>query len=91
MTDPQVTVIVQEITQPSSSTFSAKFSSLDLSTRPRTTIVTDAIALAGGFRDFAKKKPFTFFARIPMAEESRIPFNYKKVIKGKNLSPEYPD
>ena len=56
MTDPEVTVIVQEITQPSSSTFWARFSSPELIHLHATTTVLDAIAVAGGFRDFAKQK-----------------------------------
>jgi polysaccharide export outer membrane protein len=44
----------------------------------------DAIAAAGGFRDFAKQKGIYILRQSPNGGESRIPFNYKEVIKGKN-------
>jgi polysaccharide export outer membrane protein len=48
------------------------------------TTVLDAIAAAGGFRDFAKKKGIYILRQNSNGSESRIPFNYKDVIKGKN-------
>jgi polysaccharide export outer membrane protein len=47
--------------------------------------VLDAIALAGGFRDFAKKKSIYVLRHNPSGE-SRLPFNYKEVIEGKNMA-----
>jgi polysaccharide biosynthesis/export protein len=47
--------------------------------------VLDAIALAGGFRDFAKQKSI-YVLRQSVSGESRIQFNYKEVIQGKNMS-----
>ena len=47
--------------------------------------VLDAIALAGGFRDFAKQKSIYVLRQGPTGE-SRIPFNYKEVSQGKNMS-----
>jgi polysaccharide biosynthesis/export protein len=44
----------------------------------------DAIALAGGFRDFAKQKLIYILRKNPDRSESQLPFNYKKVVKGKN-------
>jgi polysaccharide biosynthesis/export protein len=46
--------------------------------------VLDAIALAGGFRDFAKQKSIYVLRHNAQGGESRLPFNYKEVIKGKN-------
>ena len=46
--------------------------------------VLDAIAVAGGFRDFAKRKAIFVLRQNPSGGESRIPFNYKDVINGKN-------
>jgi polysaccharide biosynthesis/export protein len=44
--------------------------------------VLDAIALAGGFREWAKTKSiYVLRARAGNVPE-KIPFNYKKVIKG---------
>lgn len=83
MTDPQVTVIVQEIN-------SEQFNILGQVLKPgaysltRTTTVLDAIAIAGGFRDFAKQKGIYILRQNVNGGESRIPFNYKDVIKGKN-------
>ena len=48
--------------------------------------VLDAIALAGGCRDFAKRASIYILRRNPDGGESRIPFNYKDVIKGKNMA-----
>jgi polysaccharide export outer membrane protein len=48
--------------------------------------VLDAIALAGGFRDFAKQKAIYVLRQNADGTETRLPFNYKDVIKGKNLA-----
>ncbi len=82
ITDPEVTVIVQEI-------HSQQFNILGEVVRPgaytltRTTTVLDAIAIAGGFRDFAKQKDVYILRQNPSGGQSRIAFNYKDVIKGK--------
>jgi polysaccharide export outer membrane protein len=47
--------------------------------------VIDAIALAGGFRDFAKQKSI-YVLRQGVSKDSRIPFNYKDVSQGKNMT-----
>ena len=44
--------------------------------------VLDAIALAGGFRDFAKQKSIYVLRQNPDGTQTRLPFNYKEVIKG---------
>jgi polysaccharide export outer membrane protein len=83
ITNPQVTVIVQEIN-------SEKFNILGQVAKPgaysltHETTVLDAIASAGGFRDFAKQRAIYILRQNPAGGESRIPFNYKEVIKGKN-------
>jgi polysaccharide export outer membrane protein len=83
VSEPEVTVIVQEIR-------SQKFNVLGQVVRPGSYLlaeaatVLDAIALAGGFRDFAKQKSIYILRQNPDGGESRIPFNYKDVIKGKN-------
>jgi polysaccharide export outer membrane protein len=46
--------------------------------------VLDAIALAGGFRDFAKQKNVYVLRQNPDGTQVRLPFNYKDVVKGKN-------
>jgi len=83
LSEPEVTVIVQEIK-------SQRFNILGQVARPgsyslaNAATVLDAIALAGGFRDFAKQKAIYVLRRNPDGRESRIRFNYTAVIKGKN-------
>jgi len=47
--------------------------------------VLDAIAEAGGFKDFAKQTKIYVLRPMPGGIRVRIPFNYKDVIKGKSL------
>lgn len=83
ISEPEVTVMVTQIN-------SQKFNILGQVGRPgsfsltNASTVLDAIALAGGFRDFAKKKSIYVLRQNPGGGESRIPFNYNEVIKGKN-------
>jgi polysaccharide biosynthesis/export protein len=48
------------------------------------TTVLDAIAMAGGFKDFAKQKSVCVLRQAPDGTQQRLLFNYKEVIKGKN-------
>ncbi|MGB7129242.1 MAG: polysaccharide biosynthesis/export family protein [Candidatus Sulfotelmatobacter sp.] len=81
--EPEVTVIVQQIN-------SQKFNILGQVNHPgsftlaNSATVLDAIALAGGFRDFAKQKSVYVLRANSDGSETRIPFNYKEVLKGKN-------
>jgi polysaccharide biosynthesis/export protein len=83
ITQPEVTVIVEQIK-------SQKFNVLGMVAKPGSYLlgnsptVLDAIAMAGGFRDFAKQKSIYVLRKSPDGAESRLPFNYKDVIKGKN-------
>jgi polysaccharide biosynthesis/export protein len=83
ISEPEVTVIVQQIK-------SQRFNILGQVTKPGTyplsnpTTVLDAIALAGGFRDFAKKKSIYVLRQTADGSSTRLPFNYKEVIKGKD-------
>lgn len=85
ITDPQVTVIVQQIN-------SQKFNILGQVMKPGSfpltagTTIVDAIALAGGFKDFAKKKGVYLLRRGPAGNEERHNFNYDKFIKGKDTT-----
>jgi polysaccharide biosynthesis/export protein len=85
LTEPEVTVIVEQIN-------SQKFNILGRVAKPgsyplvnRTTVL-DAIALAGGCRDFAKQKSIYILRRGTDGSEMRMPFNYQDVIKGKNTA-----
>ena len=83
ISQPDVTVIVQEIK-------SQRFNVLGQVVRPgsylltNSTTVLDAIALSGGFRDFAKQKSIYVLREKADGSQSRLAFNYKDVIKGKN-------
>lgn len=83
MSEPEVTVIVEQIK-------SQYFNILGQVARPgsypltKPMTVVDAIAVAGGFRDFAKQKQIYVLRHNPDGSETRIPCNYKTVIKGKS-------
>jgi polysaccharide export outer membrane protein len=83
ISEPEVTVMVQQIN-------SQKFNILGMVTKPgsfsltNSATVLDAIALAGGFRDFAKKKSIYVLRRNADGSEARLPFNYNQVLKGQN-------
>jgi polysaccharide export outer membrane protein len=82
---PQVTVIVEQIN-------SKKFNIMGMVGRPGaypltlSTTIVDAIAAAGGFKDFAKRKGVYILRQNPDGTQSRLNFNYNDFIKGKNLS-----
>ena len=83
ISEPEVTVIVQE-------SRSQRFSILGQVQRPGSylligsTRVTDAIAIAGGFRDFAKVKSIRILRQQPGGTQVSLPFNYKDVVRGAN-------
>ena len=81
ISEPAVTVIVQEMR-------SKKFNILGHVQKPGTYIfsppatVMDAIALAGGFKEFAKSKSIYILRPVNEHETKRFQFNYKEVVKG---------
>src|SRR5580765_4594148 len=83
--EPEVTVMVQQIN-------SQKFNIIGQVNRPGSYVLTnsatvlDALALAGGFRDFAKQKSIYVLRQNPDGTQTRLPFNYKEVIKGQNTA-----
>lgn len=85
LSDPEVSVIVQEAK-------SQKFNILGEVERPgsytlsRSMTVLDAIAAAGGFRDFAKTSKIYVLRVNTDGSRICIPFNYKEVIRGRKLS-----
>jgi len=85
ISEPEVTVIVQQIN-------SQKFNVLGQVNHPgsfalgNSATVLDAIALAGGFRDFAKQKSIYVLRQNADGTQTRIPFNYKEVVKGQNTA-----
>lgn len=85
LNEPEITVIVEQIN-------SQKFNILGRVAKPgsyplinRTTVL-DAIALAGGCVPFAKQKSIYILRRHPDGSDSKLPFNYREVIKGKNTA-----
>jgi polysaccharide biosynthesis/export protein len=83
ISEPEVTVIVTD-------SKSQKVNILGMVSRPgaylltSSTTVLDAIAMAGGFKDFAKQKSIYVLRQGSDGTQQRVPFNYKEVIKGKN-------
>lgn len=83
ITKPEVTVMVEQIN-------SKKFNILGQVTRPGSyslelaPTIVDAIAISGGPRDFAKQKSIYILRQNPGGSQTRIAFNYKDFLKGKN-------
>jgi polysaccharide export outer membrane protein len=81
LTNPEVTVMVLQMN-------SRKFNVLGRVAKPgsypltATTTVLDAIAEAGGIVDFAKQKNIYILRKSPRADQTRIAFNYRDVIRG---------
>ncbi len=82
--NPEVTVIVDD---PRSHQFNIVGQVVRPGTYPLSESMTvlDAIAEAGGFRDFAKETKVYVLRPSPGGVRVRIPFNYKKVIRGADL------
>lgn len=84
ISEPDVAVIVQEVR-------SHRFNVLGQVNHPgtflltNTTTVLDGIAVAGGFKDFAKQKSIYVLRQNSNGSQSRLPFNYKDVVKGKHI------
>jgi len=81
ISEPEVTVIVQEMR-------SKKFNILGMVTKPGSfqlsgsMTILDGLSVAGGFRDFAKKKAIYVLRKKADGTQERLPFNYNDVIKG---------
>jgi polysaccharide export outer membrane protein len=85
MSDPQVVVVVEAVNSLSfnimGNVFKPGFFPL---VRPLT--ILDAIALSGGFRDFAKEKKIYILRTDAAGKQEKLHFNYKQVIKGQNIA-----
>jgi len=83
LTIPEVTVMVEKINSENFNIVGqvTKPGSYALSLAPT---VMDAIATAGGFRDCARQKSIYILRQTSGGGKSRIAFNYKGYIKGKN-------
>lgn len=82
--DPEVNVSLQEAK-------SHKFNIVGEVEKPGSYVMTtplsvlDGIAVAGGLRDFAKETKIYVLRENADGSHTRLPFNYKKVIKGNDL------
>lgn len=82
ITKPEVTVMVEQVN-------SKKFNILGQVTKPGSYSITvaptivDAIAAAGGPKEFAKEKSIYILRQSPGGAQTRIVFNYKDFLKGK--------
>jgi len=85
ISEPEVTVIVQQSN-------SRRINILGMVAKPGSYLLTnsmtvlDAIAVCGGFKDFAKQKSVYVLRTGANGSQERLPFNYKDVIKGKNTN-----
>jgi polysaccharide biosynthesis/export protein len=85
ITTPEVTVVVEKVN-------SRKYNVLGEVTKPGSypltteTTIMDAIASAGGFRDFAKKSGVYVLRKGADGQEAHLKFNYKDFVKGKNTA-----
>src|SRR5258708_3340511 len=82
ISNPEVTVIVQEVKSRQVNVVGqvAKPGSYVLA---KNMTVLDAIATAGGFKDFAKTQKIYVLRITQAGHRIRLPFNYKEVIKGR--------
>lgn len=82
--NPEVTVIVND---PRSHQFNIVGQVARPGTYPLSESMTvlDAIAEAGGFKDFAKETKIYVLRPVPGGARVRIPFDYKAVIRGRNM------
>jgi polysaccharide biosynthesis/export protein len=84
LSNPEVTVLVQEAK-------SHKFNIIGEVEKPGSYVmggpmtVLDAIAMAGGLREFARSTKIYVLRTNADGSRVRLPFNYKEVLKGSNL------
>jgi len=85
LSDPQVTVIVVSV---NSLSFNIMGNVLKPGYYPLTHPITvlDAIALSGGFKDFAKEKKIYILRTGPNGKQEKLYFNYKQVIRGQRMA-----
>jgi polysaccharide export outer membrane protein len=83
ISDPQVAIIVQQINSLKYNIFGEVGKPGSYTLAGGTTIV-DAIAAAGGLKDFAKKKGIYILRINSAGVANRFAFNYEDFIKGKN-------
>jgi polysaccharide biosynthesis/export protein len=82
ITKPEVTVMVEQVNSKKFNILGqvAKPGSYSLTVAPT---IVDAIAAAGGPKDFAKQKSIYILRQSPGGGQTRVVFNYKDFLKGK--------
>lgn len=89
VSSPEVSVTVQEFR-------SQKFNIMGMVAKPGSypltgpTTILDALALAGGFRDFAKTKKIYVLRTDADGKQVKLFFNYNEVIKGNQMNTNVP-
>lgn len=81
---PDVTVIVEQVKSQKINILGEVKNPGSYSLAPPMRVL-DAIALSGGFKDFAKTKDIYVLRAQADGKQERLHFNYKDVIKGKNM------
>jgi polysaccharide export outer membrane protein len=83
ISDPAVAVIVQEV-KSRTYTILGKVSKPGSYELAKPTTVLEAIAIAGGFLDFAKKSKISIIRHTDKGPPETVYFDYKKVTEGRN-------
>jgi polysaccharide export outer membrane protein len=88
ITEPAVTVVVKEINSPKVSVLGEVKTPGVYKIKDRATVL-DAIALAGGLTQYAKKDKITIIRVEPSGEQRHMKVNLDDQIKGRRLDPFY--
>lgn len=81
--NPAVTIMVQEARSKRFNVVGEVLKPVSFTLAQPTTVL-DSLALAGGFRSFAKPKKVYVLRPLENGKVQRIPFNYVRVIKGES-------
>jgi polysaccharide biosynthesis/export protein len=85
---PAVTVVVKEVNSPKVSVLGEVKNPGVYKIKERSTLL-DAIAMAGGLTEYAKKDKITIIRVDPAGEQQRIKVNLDDYFKGRNTDPFY--
>jgi len=88
ITEPAVTVVVKEVNSPKVSVLGEVKSPGVYKIKDRATVI-DAIALAGGLTEYAKKDKITVIRVDPSGEQRHLKVNLDDQLKGRRLEPFY--
>src|SRR4030095_683935 len=88
ISEPSVTVVVKEVNSPKISVLGEVKTPGIYKIKDRSTLL-DAIAMAGGLTEYAKKDKITIIRVDPAGEQQRIKVNLDDYFKGRNTDPFY--